>query len=252
MARIRSIKPSIWTDERFIELSRDARLLFIGMVSHSDDAGRIVASGAALIGAVFPHDDLTPKQVEKWRDEIGKTGLILIYEAGRGTYAALPGWRRHQRIQKPQPSTLPPPPVTDSVQDQSRTQSRTQSTTEEEKEWEKEEEREREVTRSTTDVATGEPPPTRAHTADVLLAEHLDRLGGTQPRSVVNKTRTAVLALLEQDIDPARISAGLARMRHKKLGLHLLDQLVAEATAPAEPTQDPRFAGLLADARSSA
>lgn len=110
MARIRSLKPSIWSDESFIDLSRDARLLCIGMISHSDDDGRIVASGPALIGAIYPHDDVTVRQVEKWRDEIAKTGLITVYTVGRGTYAAFPGWRKHQRIQKRFPSVLPEPP----------------------------------------------------------------------------------------------------------------------------------------------
>jgi len=31
MARIRTIKPEFWTAEQVMELSRDARLLFIGM-----------------------------------------------------------------------------------------------------------------------------------------------------------------------------------------------------------------------------
>lgn len=110
MARIRSIKPSMWTDERFINLGRDARLLFIGMVSHADDDGRLVASAPALIGAIFPHDDVTVRAVEKWRNEIATTGLVTLYIVGRGTYAALPGWGKHQRIQKRFPSTLPDPP----------------------------------------------------------------------------------------------------------------------------------------------
>lgn len=110
MARIRSLKPSIWSDESFIELSRDARLLCIGMISHADDAGRIVASGPALIGAIYPHDDITVRQVEKWRDEIACARLAVVYTVGRGTYAAFPGWRKHQRIQKPYPSVLPEPP----------------------------------------------------------------------------------------------------------------------------------------------
>lgn len=110
MARIRSVKPSIWTDERFIDLSRDARLLFLGMISHADDDGRLVASAPALIGAIFPHDDVTVRQVEKWRDETASSGLAVVYSVGRGTYVSLPGWYKHQRIQKRMPSTLPPPP----------------------------------------------------------------------------------------------------------------------------------------------
>lgn len=156
MARIRSIKPSIWTDERFIDLSRDARLLLIGMISHADDAGRLVASGPALIGAIYPHDDITVRQVEKWRDELAASGLIVTYRAGRGTYAALPKWRKHQRIQKSQPSTLPPPPGTGSENrydtespidshTESRTKSENDSLPDKEGEMEREVEEEREV-----------------------------------------------------------------------------------------------------------
>lgn len=111
MPRIRSLKPSIWSDERFIDLKRDARLLCIGMISHADDDGRLVASGPALIGAIFPHDtDITVRQVERWRDQIADTGLIDVYAVGRGTYASFPNWRKHQRIQKRFPSVLPEPP----------------------------------------------------------------------------------------------------------------------------------------------
>lgn len=110
MARIRSLKPTIWTDSGFINLSRDARLLLIGMISHADDDGRLVGSASALIGSVFPHDDVTPKQVEKWRDEIAASGIAVVYTSGRGTYVALPNWRKHQRIQKSMQSTLPEPP----------------------------------------------------------------------------------------------------------------------------------------------
>lgn len=110
MARIRSLKPSIWTDERFIACSRDARLLFVGMISHADDEGRLVASSAALLGIVYPHDAVTTKQVEKWRDELASIGLVRLYTVGRGTYAALPGYGKHQRIPKRFPSVLPMPP----------------------------------------------------------------------------------------------------------------------------------------------
>lgn len=113
MARIRTLKPSIWTDERFIELGRDARLLFVGMISQADDEGRLVASGVALIGAIYPHDEVTIKQVEKWRDEIANVGLATVYRAGKGTFAALPGWKQHQYIQKKQKSTLPVPTTTE-------------------------------------------------------------------------------------------------------------------------------------------
>ncbi len=114
MARISTIKPSIWTDERFIDLSRDARLLCVGMISNADDDGRLVASGPALIGAIYPHDgDVSVKQVERWRDEIARTGMITLYRVGRAVYATFPNWTKHQYIQKKTRSTLPVPPDPD-------------------------------------------------------------------------------------------------------------------------------------------
>ncbi len=44
MARIRTTKPEFWSSAQIIELSRDARLLFIGMWNFCDDNGRHKAS----------------------------------------------------------------------------------------------------------------------------------------------------------------------------------------------------------------
>ena len=107
MARIRSIKPSIWSDERFITLSRDARLLCIGMISHADDEGRLLATVTKLAGDVFPADNLTSRQVLRWRSEIAATGLVNVYAINGVDYAEFPNWGKHQRISHPQPSTLP-------------------------------------------------------------------------------------------------------------------------------------------------
>lgn len=110
MARIRSIKPSIWGDERFAGLSRDARLLALGLISNADDAGRFIASPTAIAGAVFPHDELSPATIRKWRDEIARRGLIQLYKIGGLDYGWFPNWKKHQVINRPSPSVLPAPP----------------------------------------------------------------------------------------------------------------------------------------------
>ncbi len=63
MARIRSIKPSFWGSQEAANMSRDARLLTLGLVSHADDDGRFLGSIASINGAVFPNDDLHPAKV---------------------------------------------------------------------------------------------------------------------------------------------------------------------------------------------
>ena len=111
MPRIRSVKPSFWGDEKIAELSRDARLLFIGLVSLADDDGRFLASHQSIAGYIFPNDhDITHKKLSAWLDELAYQGLVTLYDKGRIRYGAIPKFRKHQRISHPQESTLPPPP----------------------------------------------------------------------------------------------------------------------------------------------
>jgi hypothetical protein len=112
MARIRTIKPAFWGDDKTSQLSRDARLLFVGLISMADDDGRFLASHSAIAGYVFPNDeDITPKRLAAWLDEIASLKLIILYTCGRVRYGTIPKYRRHQRISRPTPSVLPLPPT---------------------------------------------------------------------------------------------------------------------------------------------
>lgn len=110
MARIRTIKPSFWADEGVAELSRDARLLTIGLISFADDEGRFLASTAAISGFCFPHDDLPAAKVRRWLDEVERVGIVRLYSVNRREYGAFPNWVRHQKISHPAPSVIPAPP----------------------------------------------------------------------------------------------------------------------------------------------
>lgn len=110
MARIRTIKPSMWGDEKFARVSRDARLLYIGLVSMADDDGRFLASPSAVIGYIYPNDDdLTTARVKRWMGELTDVGLIVAYECEGIRYGAHLNYRKHQRISHPQASPLPAP-----------------------------------------------------------------------------------------------------------------------------------------------
>jgi hypothetical protein len=111
MARIRSIKPSFWADPDVASLRRDARLLVIGLISHADDDGRFLATATAIGGAVFPHDELPPTTIRRWRDEVAKAGIIEVYVVDSREYGWFPNWTKHQKVNRPYPSTLPPPPA---------------------------------------------------------------------------------------------------------------------------------------------
>lgn len=111
MARIRTIKPSFWGSRPVARLSRDARLLAIGLISFADDDGRFLASTATINGFVFPNDELPNSKVRKWLDECAATGLLHEYEREGIRYGCLPTWHEHQVINRYTPSTLPEPDV---------------------------------------------------------------------------------------------------------------------------------------------
>lgn len=110
MARIRTIKPSFWGSRPVATLSRDARLLTIGLISFADDDGRFLAATAAINGFVFPNDDLPNIKVRRWLDECIGTGLVHEY-GDSVRYGCFPTWHEHQVINRYTPSNLPEPDV---------------------------------------------------------------------------------------------------------------------------------------------
>lgn len=101
MARIRSIKPEFWTSEQVMSLSRDARLLFIGMWTFCDDNGIHPASALSIKAEVLPGDEINADQVTALIDEMIEQGLVEEYEITGRTFWRVTGWRAHQRIDHP-------------------------------------------------------------------------------------------------------------------------------------------------------
>jgi hypothetical protein len=110
MPRIRTLKPELWQDEDIGALSRDARLLFIGLITQADDEGRLVGAPRLLWSQIFPWDDYSPERLGAWLTELAGAGLVRQYESGGRAYIHLPGWKRHQKISHPAKSKLPRPP----------------------------------------------------------------------------------------------------------------------------------------------
>lgn len=109
-ARIRSIKPELWSDERVGVLSFPARLLFVGLITMADDEGRLRALPAGILGHVFPYDREAPKRLDGWLSEVERSGMLVRYEHDGFPYVAFRNWARHQRPNRPSDSVLPPPP----------------------------------------------------------------------------------------------------------------------------------------------
>ena len=109
MARIRTVKPEFWTAEQIMELSRDARLLFIGMWNFCDDRGVHPAAYKTLKAEVFPGDDITSTEIQSMVSELLEQKLIVEFEQDNRRWWHVTGWK-HQIINRPSASRYPKPP----------------------------------------------------------------------------------------------------------------------------------------------
>lgn len=93
MAKMRGIKPELWTDDDLIECSPLARLLFIGMWSFMCDNGHLADKPRQIKLRVLPADDC---DVDKLLDELREHDLI----ERRDGYVKAPNLPVHQRIDR--------------------------------------------------------------------------------------------------------------------------------------------------------
>lgn len=107
MARIRTLKPTVWESEQLGEVSVEARLLFIGLITQADDEGRMKGSPKLVKSWVFPYDDFTSGDIAEWLRELSGEGLIHWFEVGGKQFIELPTWHKHQRVSHAAESQLP-------------------------------------------------------------------------------------------------------------------------------------------------
>jgi len=110
MKRYRTLKRDFWGDDERVPLvSRDARLLFLGMISHADDHGLLSALPLKLKGQVFCYDEVTYGQIVAWLIELHDVGLVKLYGSPEKPYAHIVSFQRHQVQRTIQPPTCPTP-----------------------------------------------------------------------------------------------------------------------------------------------
>jgi hypothetical protein len=109
VARKRMIDPIIWTDEGFLELSISARFLFIGLISHADDEGKGLGSAKCLKSKIFPGDNITFEDIEKYKKEIEKVLRVSFYKVNGKEYYKLLTWVSYQSIKHKKESSIPNP-----------------------------------------------------------------------------------------------------------------------------------------------
>lgn len=93
MPKIRGVKPELWTDENFVELSAYARLLWIGLWNHACDNGHLQDKSKQIKMRILPTDDVNCANLLR---EIEDAGLI---ERADG-WITIPNLSFHQKPHK--------------------------------------------------------------------------------------------------------------------------------------------------------
>lgn len=114
MARIRTVKPELWTDPEFVECSPTARLLFVAALNFASDYGVLPDKPRQLKMQCLPADDCDISQLV---DELLEGGFWARRRAPDGAdVLVIRTFNRHQKVDKPtagrwgNPEDWPPDP----------------------------------------------------------------------------------------------------------------------------------------------
>lgn len=114
MARYRTYKPELFADEKLNELPVEARFLFLGLLPFVDDMGRRRYHPRRIKLEVFPGDArITEKVVDGWIRDLERLGIVRLYSIENQKnqlFLWIPNFLRHQKIDRPSHTDIPPHP----------------------------------------------------------------------------------------------------------------------------------------------
>lgn len=110
MPRIRTIKPEFWSDEKLAYVSRDARLLFIGLWNLSDDFGVCKGHISWIKSQLFPYDDLSMRKFQSWLNQLIDQKFITPFSQNGEKFLYIRNFNKHQVINRPSKQRNPEPP----------------------------------------------------------------------------------------------------------------------------------------------
>ncbi|MBM4034143.1 MAG: hypothetical protein FJ291_20515 [Planctomycetes bacterium] len=108
MARKRLLAPELWVDGKVLRLDDFGKLVFVGMISQSDDEGLVEVDPPALRAALALR--ATQGRIGRAVEEVLAVGLAVRYDVDGQSFALLPGFFKHQSLDRPTPSKHPRPP----------------------------------------------------------------------------------------------------------------------------------------------
>ena len=108
----RAIYPSACTSLTLSRCEPLAQLLFDRMLTQADDQGRLPADPSVIKALCVPLiQSASTKAIARWIDQLGRHGMLLVYEHGGESYAQFREWWEYQAgMKRSYPSRHPAPP----------------------------------------------------------------------------------------------------------------------------------------------
>jgi hypothetical protein len=106
MARSRNIKPGFFANEDLVELDFATRLLFAGLWTVADKAGRLEDRPKKIKISVFPADDV---DIDSMLSSLAARGFIARYEVSGSRYIQVANWTKHQNPHHTEKASVIPP-----------------------------------------------------------------------------------------------------------------------------------------------
>ena len=110
MARARTIKPGIMTNEELCELGPMAYILFTSLWMVADREGRLEDRPRRIKAQAMPLWDISAQDVENLLESLATKQFISRYQVAQDRYIVITNWRKHQHPHPNEsPSQCPPP-----------------------------------------------------------------------------------------------------------------------------------------------
>lgn len=249
--RIRSVKPEFWRSDDIAALSREQRLLFIGLWSYVDDNGVGIDDHRLIASDLFPLDEDQNETREFVRESLAslsKGSLISRYEVGGKRYLHISTWKNHQRVDNPNKPRfpLPPEPPTSDDTEERQSDARDPRETRESLASGTEEQRSSKRTPSPRPVGGAEPEsfaefyaayPRKRERKKAVIAYRTALRAGASPEQLLQSARSYAMSNRGKKLDyvkyPASwLNAGAYDDEPEQVGL----ALVAGGTHVADPS----------------
>ena len=102
--RIRTVKPEFWAHPVMSRLAYDTRILALGLLNLADDEGYFDADPDYIRGSVLFREDSS--NVRRMLDELSRSEWITLCGRPERPIGRVVNFRKHQRVDRPQPSRL--------------------------------------------------------------------------------------------------------------------------------------------------